>query len=141
MTICPMLLAMCTDKPLAWTEVCEIGDLAADAGICALVCEHQVAIFYLPKEQAIYAIGNYDPIGKANVLSRGILGDINGQPVVASPLYKQHFNLNTGYCLENPNITVPVFPVRLAGHFVEVGYPNLTVPETANISIDKQLEN
>ena len=42
-------------------------------------------------EALLYAIGNYDPAGDANVLSRGIIGSVNGQTVVASPLYKHHF--------------------------------------------------
>ena len=85
----------------AWKDVCSADDLQPDSGVCALVEGQQVAIFYMVKEQAVYAIHNYDPIGKANVLSRGMIGDIKGEPVVASPLYKQHFNLKTGVCLED----------------------------------------
>lgn len=117
-----MKTATNTDHNITWMDICEISDLQPDSGVCALVGEQQVAIFYLPKENAIYAISNYDPIGKANVLSRGILGDIKGQTVVASPLYKQHFNLETGRCLENEETCVSVFPVRLSGTTVQVGY-------------------
>ena len=75
-----------------WVNVCHLRDLEPDSGVCALVDGKQVAIFYLPRENSVYAIQNYDPISKANVLSRGIVGDINGELVVASPLYKQHFS-------------------------------------------------
>jgi nitrite reductase (NADH) small subunit len=68
----------------------------------------------------LYAINNYDPIGKANVLSRGVLGDINGQIVVASPLYKQHFNLETGGCLEDNAVTVPIYACRIENDRVQV---------------------
>lgn len=34
-------------------------------------------------------------------MSRGIVGDINGEMCVASPLYKQHFSLKSGQCLED----------------------------------------
>ena len=61
----------------------------------------------------VYAIGNWDPIGKANVLSRGIVGDIGERLVVASPLYKHHFDLQTGDCLEESDAKVPVFDVAL----------------------------
>ena len=44
----------------------------------------------------MYAIGNYDPASDANVLARGIVGDIGGEIVVASPIYKQHFSLRHG---------------------------------------------
>jgi nitrite reductase (NADH) small subunit len=104
----------------SWKVVCSADDLQPDSGVCALVEGQQVAIFFLVKEQAVYAIHNYDPIGKANVLSRGMIGDIKGEPVVASPLYKQHFGLRTGVCLEDENITVPAYPVRIENGRVEI---------------------
>ncbi len=103
-----------------WQDVCRVDDLQPDSGVCALVEDRQVALFYMPKEAAVYAIDNYDPFGKANVLSRGIIGDISGQPVVASPLYKQHFNLQTGVCLEDETITVPAYAVRIENGSVQV---------------------
>ena len=65
-------------------------------------------------------IDNYDPIGGANVLSRGIVGDINGELVVASPLYKQHFSLLSGRCLEDDSVQVSVYQARLEGDAVIV---------------------
>ena len=103
-----------------WQDVCSVDDLQPDSGVCALVDGRQVAIFYMPKEYAVYAINNYDPFGCANVLSRGIIGDINGQPVVASPLYKQHFNLQTGACLEDESVTIPAYAVRIENGSVQV---------------------
>ena len=103
-----------------WQDVCKVDDLQPDSGVCALVGGQQVAIFYLPKDKAVYAINNYDPFGCANVLSRGIIGDINGQPVVASPLYKQHFNLQTGVCLEDETVTIPAYAVRIENGSVQV---------------------
>lgn len=104
-----------------WFPVCKFKDLASQEGICALVDGQQVAIFYLPEEQQLFAIGNWDPIGKANILSRGIIGDINGELVVASPLYKQHFSLKTGKCLEDETVSVPVYEVAMDGDDVVVG--------------------
>ena len=103
-----------------WKDICSADDLQPDSGVCALVESQQVAIFFLVKEQAVYAIHNYDPIGKANVLSRGMIGDIKGEPVVASPLYKQHFSLKTGICLEDESISVPAYPVRIDNGRVEI---------------------
>jgi NAD(P)H-dependent nitrite reductase small subunit len=103
-----------------WQDVCSIDNLQPDSGVCALVEGQQVALFYMPKESAIYAINNYDPFGNANVLSRGLIGDINGQPVVASPLYKQHFNLQTGVCLEDETVTIPVYAVRIESGSVQI---------------------
>lgn len=97
----------------SWIDVCHVDDLQPDSGICALVNGKQVAIFFMAKDNAVYAINNFDPFGKANVLSRGMIGDLNGQPMVASPLYKQHFNLTNGVCLEDENVNVDSYPVRL----------------------------
>jgi len=103
-----------------WQDVCSVDDLQADSGVCALVEGRQVAIFYMPKDKAVFAINNYDPFGCANVLSRGLIGDINGQPVVASPLYKQHFNLQTGVCLEDETVKIPAYAVRIENGSVQV---------------------
>ncbi len=104
----------------AWKDICSADDLQPDSGVCALIEGQQVAVFFLSKEKAVFAIHNYDPIGKANVLSRGIIGDLKGEPVVASPLYKQHFSLKTGACLEDETVNVPVFPVRIENGRVEI---------------------
>ena len=95
-------------------RLCGIDDLVPNSGVCALWKDQQIAIFYLPElEPSIYVLSNWDPIGEAEVLSRGIVGDIDGVPVVASPLYKEHFDLTTGVCVEKPEVSVATFPVSL----------------------------
>ncbi|MGL4959468.1 MAG: nitrite reductase small subunit NirD [Plesiomonas sp.] len=100
---------------MAWAEICTVEDLVENSGICALLNGQQVAVFLLELqgESQIYAVGNYDPLGKANVLSRGMVGSIGEQIVVASPLYKQHFDLTSGQCLEQPEVVIPVYGVKL----------------------------
>ncbi|TNC79766.1 MAG: nitrite reductase (NAD(P)H) small subunit [Oleiphilus sp.] len=94
--------------------VCDKADLIENSGVCALVQDEQIAIFYLPGTgNEVFAISNWDPIGQANVLSRGIVGDLQGEIVVASPLYKQHFSLTTGKCLEDESASVKIYPVSL----------------------------
>src|SRR5688572_21895276 len=95
---------------LRWKKVCELSDLADEIGVCAQVGDQQVAIFHL--NGRVYAISNYDPFSEANVLSRGIVGDLKGRDVVASPIYKHHFDLSTGECLEDSTVTIPTFIVR-----------------------------
>ncbi|MBW4542686.1 MAG: nitrite reductase small subunit NirD [Myxacorys chilensis ATA2-1-KO14] len=102
-----------------WITVCALNDILPDTGVCALVNNQQVAIFRVGEE--LYAIANYDPFSNANVLSRGIVGDRNGIPKVASPVYKQNFNLATGECLDNAEISVPTFSVRVMDQQVQVG--------------------
>ena len=105
---------------MAWVDVCSTDALQPDSGICALVAGQQVAFFYMLKDERIYAINNFDPFGNANVLSRGLIGDIGGRPMVASPLYKQHFNLETGRCLEDETVQIPVYPVRITEGRVQI---------------------
>ena len=103
-----------------WIDICAVTDLQADSGVCALVADKQVAIFYMPKNNAVYAIDNYDPFGKVQVLSRGLVGDIKGEPMVSSPLYKQHFSLKTGQCFEDESVKNDVYAIRIENNRVEI---------------------
>ncbi|MGK0224231.1 MAG: nitrite reductase (NADH) small subunit [Limisphaerales bacterium] len=100
-------------------EACAISDLAPNAGVAVRISNRQIALFYLPDETpCVYAIDNYDPISEVNVLSRGIVGDKQGELVVASPIYKQHFSLVSGQCLEEEGAGVKSYPVALEGDAV-----------------------
>jgi NAD(P)H-dependent nitrite reductase small subunit len=90
--------------------VCAVDDLETNLGVGALVKGRQIAIFKL-RSGEVLAVGNHDPFSGANVLSRGLVGDLKGHKVVASPLYKQHFDLYTGECLEDPAVRIPVYEV------------------------------
>lgn len=100
-------------------KVCRLDDIVPDTGVCALVRGEQVAIFRVDGQ--VFAIGNRDPFSGANVLSRGIVGDLKGELVVASPVYKQHFSLVSGRCMEDENVAVRVYPARVEEGFVLVG--------------------
>lgn len=101
-----------------WLEVCEAADLIPNLGVRALVNKEQVAIFKV--QDKLYAISSIDPFTNAAVLSRGIVGDLKGQVVVASPIYKQHFNLATGACLEDETVSVKTYAVREVNGKIEV---------------------
>jgi nitrite reductase (NADH) small subunit len=103
-----------------WVDVCNVDDLIANSGVCALVDETQVALFYMPEDNSVFAINNFDPFSLINILSRGLIGDIQGEPMVSSPIYKQHFSLKTGICFEDENIKVDAYAVRIEGDRVEV---------------------
>jgi nitrite reductase (NADH) small subunit len=103
-----------------WTTVCPLNRIAINTGVCALVNDVQVAIFRVGDGTQIYALSNYDPFSKAHVLSRGIVGDRNGIPKVASPVYKQNFNLITGECLDDPNVKVPTFLAQVVDEQVQI---------------------
>ncbi|WP_075186158.1 nitrite reductase small subunit NirD [Teredinibacter haidensis] len=95
---------------LNWVSVCDASELSPFLGVRALLDQEQVAIFKVKDE--LYALNAIDPFTKTAVLARGIVGDLKEQLVVASPLYKQHFNLQTGVCLEDETVSVQTYPVR-----------------------------
>lgn len=102
-----------------WIPVCRLKDIVPNTGVCALVDGRQVAVFRLAGDR-LFALDALDPFSKANVLARGIVGDVQGQLVVASPVYKHHFSLESGRCLEDDGVKVATFAVRLEGHTVWV---------------------
>ena len=106
----------------AWVGVCRTADLVEDRGVCALVDGRQVAIFRTSLGD-LYAIDNADPFSGANVISRGIVGSRGGVPKVASPMYKQNFDLRTGLCLDDPSVSLPVYLVRERAGRIEVAVP------------------
>ena len=97
--------------PADWEDVCALEDILPGTGVCALVAGQQVAI--VRTSEALYAIGNFDPFSKAFVISRGIVGDRGGIPKIASPIYKQCFDLRTGLCFDDPRVRVPTYEVRV----------------------------
>lgn len=104
-----------------WIDVCALEDIVPMTGVCALLGRKQVAVFRFRGEtDELYALSNFDPFSKAFVLSRGIVGDKGGVPKVASPVFKQNFNLRTGQCLDDPSVSVKSYPVRLRAGRVEV---------------------
>ena len=109
------------DSVTQWVTVCNLADIQPNTGVCALLDEEQVAIFRLGEGDRLYALSNYDPFSKAYVLSRGILGDRQGILKVASPIYKQNFNLETGECLNDESVNIATFPVRVVDGKVQLG--------------------
>ncbi len=105
-----------------WTAVCRYDDIIPERGIAALVDGVAVAVFRT-FDGRLHALSNVDPFSNASVLSRGIVGDRGGRATVASPIYKQVFELATGICLDDPAVSVPTYPVRLVNGIVEVGSP------------------
>lgn len=103
-----------------WTPVCALDDIVPDTGVTALIDAVQIAVFRVGEDDALYAVSNYDPFSRAYLISRGIVGDLGGELVVASPVYKQHFSLKTGQCLEDAAVSLPTYAVRLCDGIVEV---------------------
>ncbi|WP_280271096.1 nitrite reductase small subunit NirD [Nocardia wallacei] len=103
-----------------WTSACRLDYLIPGRGVAVLLKGgRQAALFLLP-DGSLYAVGNIDPFGRAAVMSRGIVGDRGGVPVVASPLLKQAFSLLDGHCLDDDSTGLPVYGVRVIDGVVAV---------------------
>ena len=103
-----------------WIDICSLESVSPDSGVCALVKDTQVAIFRVGSSNELYAIDNFDPFSKANVLSRGLIGDVKGELMVASPVYKQHFSLSTGKCFEEDEVQLKTYEIRVEKDRVEI---------------------
>ena len=104
---------------MSWLPVCATERMTPDRGVAALVGDRPVAIFKLGNGE-LYAIDHRDPISGANVLARGLVGDHGGSPTVASPIYKQRFDLRTGRCLDADDVAVATGPVREVDGTIQV---------------------
>src|SRR5258708_30086359 len=116
-----------SDAVEAWIAIAPVSAIIPFAGIAALVEGEQVAIFRLASEAECYAISNYDPFSDAYVISRGLVGDKGGVVKVASPIYKNTFNLLTGQCLEDESVRLRTWFVRIADGIVQIAVPVVSV--------------
>jgi len=106
-------------RSVAMTDVCAIEELTPGRGSCAVVDGEEVAVFRV--EDEVFAVGNHDPFSGAGVMSRGIVGSKGDVVKVASPMYKQTFDLRTGQCLDDDEVFLPVYPVSVVDGRVKVG--------------------
>jgi len=106
--------------PAGWTAICTVTDLETERGRAALLGATQIALF-LTHAGRVHAVQNLDPYSGAHVISRGIVGTRGDVPTVASPMYKQVFDLRTGVCLETngkEQHTLRVWPAAVADGIV-----------------------
>ena len=102
------------------TNVCALTDIAPNTGVCALHEGEQVALFRIGNTEQVFAVSNFDPFGKANVMSRGLTGSKGDRLFVASPLYKQHFDLKTGECFEDESVKLKTWQVQIVDGKVQL---------------------
>lgn len=104
-----------------WRTVCALDEIPPDMGVAALIGTLQVAVFRVGADDQLYAISNFDPYSCTHTVARGIVGDLNGELVVALPMYKQHIRLTDGTCVEDAETRLEVFAVRVYRGAVQVG--------------------
>lgn len=104
---------------MTWVAVAPFERLPIDQGVAAVVGDATVAVFRLADGEVL-AIDHVDPFTGVPVLARGLVGSVGDTPVVASPLHKQRFDLRTGACLDDPDVSVRVWRLDVAGGVVRV---------------------
>lgn len=124
MTLADLDTAASSAHSAGWVRVCAVSDLEVERGRAALVGDTQLALFLLHSGR-VHAVSNLDPYSGANVISRGIVGTRQDAPTIASPMYKQVFDLRTGVCLDTQGkdaATLAVWPVAVSddGVFVKL---------------------
>jgi nitrite reductase (NADH) small subunit len=114
---------MTVSTEMTYDTVCRLEQIEREGGVTALVGGEAVAVFRTFDDR-VYALSNYDPFSKASVLARGIVGtkavDDEVVPFVASPMYKQAFDLRTGQSLDDAAVFVATYDVRVVDGVVEV---------------------
>ena len=104
-----------------WTAACRYDFLIPNRGVGVLLSDGtQVALFRLD-DGSLHAVGNIDPFSGAAVMSRGIVGDRGGRATVQTPIKKQAFALADGSCLDDSDVSLPVYATRIVDGNVEVG--------------------
>jgi len=113
-----------------WFDVCAVDDVTPDTGVAVLIGDVQIALVRVGDgggedgAERFFAVGNYDPFSRAFVIARGIVGDRAGTPKIASPIFKQSFDLRTGQCLDDPHVRLPSYPVRVREGRVAIYLPS-----------------
>lgn len=103
-----------------WLTLCSIDQILPGSGVCALAGDQHVALFRPFDDEQVFALSNIDPFAQASVLSRGIIGEHQGELWVASPLKKQHFRLTDGLCMEDDNHSIAAFETRVKDGNVQI---------------------
>ena len=112
-----------TAQDRTWVRVGSIADFPTDGGGTIRYGYAQIAVFNFASRNEWYATSNMCPHKREFVLSRGILGDTQGEPKVACPLHKKTFSLKTGTCLTGESYAIDTYPVRIEGDDVLLWLP------------------
>jgi NAD(P)H-dependent nitrite reductase small subunit len=95
-----------------WTNIGPISNFPLHLGSCVKVGGKQIAVFHMPTEQQWYAVQNFNPQNQRMVLSRGLTGDAEGEPIVICPLHKYRYSLVSGKCLTDDSYALETFPIK-----------------------------
>ena len=96
-----------------WTAACRYDFLTPNRGVGVLLPDGAQAALFRLDDGSLHAISNIDPFSGAAVMSRGIVGDRGGRATVQTPIKKKAFALDDGGCLDDPEVSLPVYATRV----------------------------
>lgn len=102
-----------------WHRACAADELEPGCAEAVLLEGRPIALVLAGG--VVYAVGHRDPTSGAPVMARGIVGTRGDRPTLASPLHKEVYDLGSGECLSADSPPLPVYPVRAADGWIEVG--------------------
>ena len=104
-----------------WFRAARVEDFPENGGACVKYKDMQIAVFNFSRRNEWYACQNLCPHKMQMVLSRGMIGSLQGEPKVACPFHKRTFSLKTGECLNADECNISVFPVKIENGYVHIG--------------------
>ncbi len=107
-----------------WVCFGEASTIPKDGGETLKYGRHQIAVFNFEKAGKWFACQNLCPHKREMVLSRGLLGDIDGLPKVVCPMHKRAFSLETGEGLNDPELSISTFPVEIREGRIFIDLPS-----------------
>ena len=105
-----------------WFKAARVQDFPENGGACVKYKDLQVAVFNFSRRNEWYACQNLCPHKMQMVLSRGMIGSVQGEPKIACPFHKRTFSLKTGECLNAEECNITVYPVRIENGYVHIGF-------------------
>lgn len=96
-----------------WIYACSAEDVPENGGVCLKFGDKQIALFNFTACKQWFAVQNLCPHKNQMVLSRGILGDKDGEPKVACPFHKKTFSLISGSNLDGEDYKIETYPIKV----------------------------
>jgi nitrite reductase (NADH) small subunit len=109
-------------KVKIWFKAAAVEKFPNNGGACVKYKDKQIAVFNFTREGTWYACQNLCPHKMEMVLSRGMVGEDQGEPKVACPLHKNSFSLKTGKHLNGDLDGIATYPVKIEDGFVYIGF-------------------
>jgi len=108
---------------LTWVDVGAVAEFPSEGGRTVAYGKAKLAVFQLASSGAWYATQATCPHRGDEVLGRGLVGDLRGEPKVACPQHKKTFSLRSGKNLEGEDFELATYPVKLANGRVLLELP------------------